>query len=273
MMSNKSRDYLANLRLSIIIATINRHPHVDQCLWSIDQALKKCKHVNCEVIIVDQSIHLYEAARSYAFPVTVIAAAPGASHARNIGLRRSSGDYVWFLDDDAVVVRFEKFSSAEIDEQSILFTRWLDRPSSSIAHLNGSLVSRLWLIRTSATFCYQLPRQLAQQVGGFDEHFGPGQSIAAGEDLDLLIRARLQAKKKQPVTFIATVSHPHSSLPRKKRVAYAQARGYVLAKNHWHVAMAIECIYSLLAAIRGDHSRIAALLQGYTKRLTESPKN
>lgn len=273
MTKNRSVDRHTSLNISIVIATINRHPQVDQCLRSIDKALQKNKHVSCEVIIVDQSTHLYEAARSYTFPVTVIAAAPGASHARNIGLKRSSGDYVWFLDDDAVIIRFAEFFSSEINEQSILFARWLERPCRPMSYLNGGLISRLWLIRASATFLYLLPRELAQQVGGFDELLGPGQPIAAGEDLDLLIRSRLQAKKKQPVTFIATVSHRHGTLPIKKRAAYAQGRGYVLAKNHWHGAMAIECIYSLASAIRGDHSRIIALLRGYTEKLTKAMKN
>jgi glycosyltransferase involved in cell wall biosynthesis len=263
MTKNRSGERHTSLNLSIVIATINRHPQVDQCLQSIDKALQRNKHLSCEVIIVDQSTHLYTAARSHTFPVTVIAAAPGASHARNIGLKRSSGDYVWFLDDDAIVVRFAKFSSAEMDAESMLFARWKERPCPPRRYLNGGLLSSLWLIRTSGTPFYLLPRSLAARVGGFDEQLGPGRAIAAGEDLDLLLRARPLAAARQPVIYIAELSHPNTPPSAYKRKLYAHARGVVLARYQWHLVMAVELIYSLVATLRGDQHRFVALLKGY----------
>lgn len=253
----------ARLRVSIVIASLDRHAELTRCLASLHNALERAAWLVCEVIIVDQSATLYQAERQYFFPITVIAAAAGASHARNIGLQHACRDYVWFLDDDAQVVRFLPVSPEQLHGHPILFAHWRERPSPARRCLDGGLLSRLWLIRVSGSPFYLLPRRLAAQVDGFDELLGPGREIAAGEDLDLLLRARLLAETEQPVIYIAELSHPATPPPAFKRMLYARARGYVLAKNHWHLAMAMEVVYSLLAILRGDLHRISSLLRGY----------
>jgi len=253
----------ARLRVSIVIASLDRHAELTRCLASLHNTLECASWLACEVIIVDQSATLYQAERQYFFPITVIAAAAGASHARNIGLQHACRDYVWFLDDDAQVVRFLPVPPEQLHGQPILFAQWRERPCPARRCLDGGLLSSLWLIRISGTPFYLLPRRLAAQVGGFDEQLGPGRDIAAGEDLDLLLRARPVAAAQQPVIFIAELSHPNTPQPDAKRILYAHARGFVLARNDWHLAIAVELLYSLMAALRGDHHRFTALLRGY----------
>jgi hypothetical protein len=256
-------DQHAGLHISIVIASLDRHTELTRCLDSLHNALECASWLACEAIIVDQSASLYQAERQYSFPITVIAAATGASYARNIGLQYACGDHVWFLDDDAQVVRFLPVSPKQLHGQPILFAHWRERPCPARRCLNDGLLSNLWLIRISGTPFYLLPRRLAAQVGGFDEQLGPGRDIAAGEDLDLLLRARPLAEAQQPVIFIAELSHPNTPPPASKRMLYAHARGVVLARNHWHLVLAVELLYSLLAALRGDHRRFTSLLKGY----------
>lgn len=266
MTIQSSPDKAAIPFISIVIASLNRHDELTKCLASIDNALQK-KRQTCEVIIVDQSPKRYVASTSYSYPVTIIASAPGASHARNIGLQHCTGDYIWFLDDDAQVVHFLPFSQSQLDGQPILFAQWKERPCPARRNLYGGFLSRLWLIRISGTPFYLLPRHLALKSGGFDERIGPGREIAAGEDLDLLIRTSTLSRMKQPVIFIAELSHPNNRPPVAKRMLYARARGYVLARSQWQLAMAVEIIYSLMAGLRGDRHRICSVLTGYAEGL------
>ena len=263
MGQHATSDQHTGLHISIVIASLDRHSELTRCLGSLDNALQGAIWLAFEVIIVDQSPTLYRAEREYSFPITVLAATAGASHARNIGLQHACGDYVWFLDDDAQVVRFLSVSPEQLHGGTILFAHWQERPCQARRWLDGGLLSSLWLIRTSGTPFYLLPRSLAGRVGGFDEQLGPGRAIAAGEDLDLLLRARPLAAARQPVIYIAELSHPNTPPSTDKRKLYAHARGVVLARHQWHLVMAVELLYSLLAALRGDQHRFVALLKGY----------
>jgi glycosyltransferase involved in cell wall biosynthesis len=250
------------LWISIVIATLNRHPLLNTCLDSLERALSNASWVACEVIIVDQTEILFRPSKAYSFPIRIVGSPKGASRARNIGLLNATGDYVWFLDDDAEVVKFLPFSPKQLDRDSMLFAQWLERPCPTKPFLDGRLWSKLWLIRNSGTPFYLLPRSLATKAGGFDEDLGPGRAIAAGEDLDLLLRAYTKAIHKQANIFIAILSHSISPKSPSKKRSYATARGYVLAKNAWYIPLAVELAYSMLAVLRGDLKRILWVLRG-----------
>lgn len=249
-------------RLSIVIATLNRSQLLDTCLQSLHKALLESDWIICDVILVDQSEVKYIPSRDFCFELKILNAPIGASLARNVGLRQASGDYVWFLDDDAQVVRFPRIATDELKRSSILFATWLEHPCHNIRVLDRSPFSKLWAIRMSATFCYILKRELAVGLNGFDEKIGPGCQIGAGEDLDLLIRAYSSLQARQPVVIAAIVSHPNGQKPRPKRRSYAIARGFVLAKNGWGFIIAWELLYSLVFLFQGGGARFRWILKG-----------
>lgn len=111
--------------VSIIICTRNRPDEVIRCLNSIAQ--QSC--LPQEVIIVDSSDSPILEARLDAwrdegvFEVRYVRSAPGLPHQRNVGVQESSGDIVFFLDDDVILERnfikeikkvFDSDSSGEI---------------------------------------------------------------------------------------------------------------------------------------------------------------
>lgn len=93
------------MNISIIIPTYKPGSYLKDCLESInDQTMdKKC----FEVIIVLNGVikpyieYIYSLTKMYDFNSVVIPTeTPGVSNARNLGLSRTQGEYVCFIDDD-----------------------------------------------------------------------------------------------------------------------------------------------------------------------------
>lgn len=93
------------MNISIIIPTYKPGPYLKDCLESINNQTmdKKC----FEVIIVLNGVikpyieYIYNLTKMYDFNSVVIPTeTPGVSNARNLGLSRTQGEYVCFIDDD-----------------------------------------------------------------------------------------------------------------------------------------------------------------------------
>ena len=93
------------MKISIIIPTYKPGPYLKDCLESINNQTmnKKC----FEVIIVLNGVikpyieYIYSLTKMYDFNSVVIPTeTPGVSNARNLGLSRTQGEYVCFIDDD-----------------------------------------------------------------------------------------------------------------------------------------------------------------------------
>jgi len=93
---------MSELKLSVIIPTYNRCNDLNECL----ESLFEMKRVPDEVIVVDScsTDSTYEVARR--FPVNYIRISERSMvKARNVGLKRATGDVVAYVDDDVVVSR------------------------------------------------------------------------------------------------------------------------------------------------------------------------
>lgn len=93
------------MNISIIIPTYKPGSYLKDCLESINNQTmdKKC----FEVIIVLNGVikpyieYIYSLTKMYDFNSVVIPTeTPGVSNARNLGLSRTQGEYVCFIDDD-----------------------------------------------------------------------------------------------------------------------------------------------------------------------------
>lgn len=103
------------MKISIIIPAYNCEKYLERCINSIRIALRKSKYSG-EIIIVDNNStdntpNIIKKL-SRATPTLIVAErclSPGASAARNYGLKKAKGTYVWFIDaddtirDDAIV--------------------------------------------------------------------------------------------------------------------------------------------------------------------------
>ena len=91
-------------RLTIVIVNYNVKHYVEQCLYSVEQAIE---HIDCEVYVVDN--HSKDQSVSYLKPrfpwVHFIASNHnlGFARANNIAIRETQSDYVLLLNPDTLV--------------------------------------------------------------------------------------------------------------------------------------------------------------------------
>jgi len=94
--------------LSIIICTYNRHDFLKKCLESVLEQTKKST-TELEIIIVDNNsndktdILIKSFKKKYENIIYLLEKKQGLSYARNLGVHMSKGDYLAFIDDDAVI--------------------------------------------------------------------------------------------------------------------------------------------------------------------------
>lgn len=189
------------VRVSLVIPTVDR----PEALYNLLRHLEHQTRPPEEVVIVDQS------ARADARVAAYAAARPGVRyhriaerglpHARNVGVRRSEGDVVLFLDDDVIPDRDLVRWHAEAYEDptvagvggrvvggydsaggavgafcplgaAVVRNFGSDRPGE-VDHLPGGNMS--------------FRRRVFERVGGFDVAFG---GSAIGEETDFCLRAR-----------------------------------------------------------------------------------
>jgi glycosyltransferase involved in cell wall biosynthesis len=126
----------------------------------------------------------------------------GLSHARNVGIRETTGDVILFTDDDCMVAP---------DWVASHLACYLERPDAMLVY--GRVVPPAWytgaegfvpVFEPSATgdafrlrgglilgigANMSMRRVLLDRVGPFDEVLGPGGPLASADDMDISLRA------------------------------------------------------------------------------------
>lgn len=238
--------------LSIIIATINRPGKLQDCVNSINHVFKDSIE-DVEIIVVDQSIKQAEIRSK--INIKHFRSSPGASKARNYGAGKSTGSYLWFFDDDAILSKFtlQKLNS----DRSAYFINWNERNTRAILN---TIYKRLYILRNSGTPMYVVKAKLFRSIGGFDEKIGPGRAIAGGEDADFILRCNVE--KCISYEPIGEFSHPIETKNSEKLIAYARYRGFILRKNRLTGLIALHVIYYLAISMFRRNRTIHAFMKG-----------
>lgn len=227
-------------RFSLIVATMGRDADIAVLLDSVlAQAWP-----DVEIIIVDQNrderVAPIVAAYEKRLPITHLRTPrPHANAARNLGLSRAGGDVVAFPDDDCILPpgTLAKVDRAFEHEGVDVLTG----PSASPA---GGLGSGRWNpesapitlanVWTSVIeFNLWLRREVALELGGFDEKLGPGSVFGSAEGNDLVaraIRAGHSTWYERPLEII----HPDkrlSDVATARAYTYGAGLGVVLARH------------------------------------------
>ena len=97
------------MKLSIVIPAYNCETYLERCIESIKIALEESE-VKGEIIIVDNNstdntpIIIKKLHEKYPSLIKAeYCATPGASATRNYGIKKASGEYVWFIDSDDTI--------------------------------------------------------------------------------------------------------------------------------------------------------------------------
>ena len=239
---------------------------------------------NTEVIIIDQNEDqrmkvLTERLNMAPGGTLRYISAPGKglSRGRNEGLRRASGAWLLFFDDDAIVAK-DFFAQMRTDLESsvektmawygtVLTTEdkknYLNRffPTKKLHLFNFDSVCSIALL---------VNRKALEQVGNFDEAFGVGAEFGAGEESDLVLRL---LHKHVPVRFNKNfiVYHPRAVVAdTTKSHSYGKGIGALYRKHlfsslsfffvlSFRLLMEIGVRFILIAryAITGKSDRVA----------------
>lgn len=130
--------------LSIVIPTFNIGKAALQCLDSI---LKQRRNIQLEVIVVDDGSEddtkslLRDYAGLHEEVSLVFQENKGAGAARNIGLKKATGDYVWFIDSDDYIsensIRIIEFEMKDRSWDVLLFGyRYFDVSKGAIVQMS-----------------------------------------------------------------------------------------------------------------------------------------
>lgn len=271
--------------VSLIVATLNRVTEFDRLLTSLDS--QSCK--DFELIIVDQNEdgRLQPVLQKHGeLPIRHLHCEPGASRARNVGLRAAKGDLIGFPDDDCwyperlvetVTKWFQSnpefgglFAMLRDENGDPVGPRWPDRPCPC---------TRTTLWDHGITPIGFLRRQVTDAIGFFDERLGPGapSGYYSGEDTDYFLRPLTRGI---PMCLDPTivVYHPSFHAPdrlREKAYPYAKGAGYIM-RTHGYPRLlllkvlirslggAVLCLFRLdMQKSQAYLVRVAGVLRGY----------
>lgn len=185
------------MKFSLVLGTVGRFHEVARFLASLDAQVYR----DFELIVVDQNedgrLAPLLAAYREKFALQHVRSARGLSRARNVGLKRISGDVVAFPDDDCwyrpgllnevatalnAHLEFDGITGRFTDEAGRSEGRWLD----------GSVrLTRYNVWRGAISFSIFLRRRVVDVTGQFNETLGVGAGTVwgASEETDYLLRS------------------------------------------------------------------------------------
>jgi len=276
--------------LSLIIATLGDRNTLRACLESL------CGQQQAppfEVVIVDQNEDDRVGAIIPAFAGRLEirherVAFRGASRARNYGARAAKGGWLGFPDDDCMpapdaLAQFARVR-ATFPDVRIITGRTVDENGESniLGWANEAQHFTPFSMFTSVTEATLfVERQILEDVGGFDERFGPGARYPAAEGVELVNRLLAAAGTGRAYYSPAIrIQHPtkvppYTSWAARRFHLYAIGDGAMIAKSPqphilaWGLrtcASAVIQLFSLpLWRSAAFAARLAGMVRGFVR--------
>jgi glycosyltransferase involved in cell wall biosynthesis len=262
------------MRFSLIVATLGR---VEQLRELFDSLLAQELN-NFEVIVVDQNaddrLAWTTSTRLYEFPVIRMRSdVRHSSHARNLGLRKASGDIVAFPDDDCT---YPPDLLANVDKAFRDDPALCVRTGPCVAQLGAGFSSGRWRKESGPIDIKNvwnsvieanvfLLRSVALAIGGFDERLGVGGILGSAEGNDLVARAVREGRLGWYATTGQVMLHPDKNITEagaKRAFVYGAGLGYALRKNKvptqvWLNFMIRPVGGCILYLVRGESAKAA----------------
>jgi glycosyltransferase involved in cell wall biosynthesis len=242
------------VKISIIVCTRDRCTRLKALLSSLADA-HGASSMDLDLIVVDDgssdgtAVAVKQFGSIADFPVRLLQQQPGRglAAARNRGLREAYGDLLIFLDDDCVVSRNyfrEVVARFAADHEPVLRGGRVelgDPLDAPITIKTSPDVERLAACGDPGGFILgcnmTMTRAVACKIGPFDERFGAGGLMRAGEDTDYLVRALLANVTVEYVPDM-TVYHHHGRRSLKAVVGvhrnYGIGNGALTIKHARH---------------------------------------
>ncbi len=217
----------------MLLATLNRNEYVIQSV----KYLQLQTYQNFEIIIVDQSDNIHNELKLLDNRINYIhIEKKGLSHARNIGLKYVTGDYVCLVDDDGFYKDPETlkkiFNFLKNKNITVCCGNIYDEKENRI---KGSAKDKKVTFRTSLLYS-QSPSMVIEtnfiKEKRFDENLGIGSKYGSTEESEIVLAA-LSQKKLCIYTNCFTINHPlptSSDYSVEKWVSYSRGFGAAMKK-------------------------------------------
>jgi len=245
-------------KISFIIASIDRDRQLEECISTIEKAHEYTRDIPIEILVIIQKakqkkdirIRYPEIIRFYYIDEM------GLSVARNYAIKKSIGDYLVFLDDDAGVRKDFIEVLSKTKEKYKKNDAFCGKLIDPVRNVPFTAIFSNNKIKNLKRFDFQyflgsahvLTRRVIEKVGCYDERFGVGARYYGSEESDMFFR--LKAAGEQVLYLPDLVFfHPVIFPPPKYIYNYSYAVGAMLTKNcfcdkayfpvYWAIAFAI----------------------------------
>ncbi len=229
------------MKISFIITSIGKAKELQNCIASIEKAYESEKDIfEIEIIVVVQNVK-EEISIKTKYPAISIfhyINETGLSRLRNYAIRRSKGEFLIFIDDDAAIKEnFLKILAENISKYEInaYCGRILDPTKNqyfSQCFLNNS---NRYLNRLNFKYfmgsSHILSKNIIEKIGFYDNNFGAGACYGGAEESDVFFRLLQQNESVLYVpelVFYHPISHKN---PPAKVFSYSCAVGAMLTKQ------------------------------------------
>lgn len=256
------------MRYSFITSLVDTYEDLGNLIVSIEKAHEFTRDIEIEVLVVfkgDEDKSGLVRSRYPHLIKTWTLSGIGLSEGRNVGIEKSSGDYLIFIDDDATV-KEDFIERLELNTKSRSYGAFCGRilnpsdgsPFRRCYEDGKSRVLRAFDFSYFAGSAIILRRDVIEKIGLFDEEFGSGAKYYGGEDSDIFFRLK---RGGEDILYLPEVVFYHHVLDRYDRVKifnYAYAVGAMLMKQimndrpHFYIYSAI-----MLKMLLGKLARMA----------------
>lgn len=250
--------------VSVIVCTRNRSQSLSRTLQSL-RDLDISSPSGFELLIVDNSstddtmdvVKRFSATMPFD-TLYVLESLKGLSHARNRGIRESSGDLIMFTDDDCLVdadwvknaVTFfgndmMKLVGGKVDlhnkdhlpltVKESPFSEMLASPGLSFGFMHGANMA--------------FGREIVRRIGVFDVRFGAGSKIQSAEDTEYVYRASTHGI---PVMYEPSLRVRHDHGRNKLSEGYVIMRGYAVGNGALLMKYVLRGDFTLVRTVYWD---------------------
>lgn len=226
--------------ISFIIASLDRDKELQQCIASIERSYKRTKDVDIEILVVFQNakesktIETNHPELSNFYNIKE----RGLSIARNFAIKKSIGEYLVFLDDDAaikedfleVLSRYISIIGAKAFCGRIIDPIKNQFYSQCFSDSNCKSLNRFEFSYFMGS-AHVFKKSILEKIGLYDENFGAGAKYPAAEESDMFFRLKRQGEK---VVYLPELIfyHPiYSVTSDRKCFNYSYAVGAMLTKQ------------------------------------------
>jgi len=227
------------VKISFIITTLGREEELTACIASIERACEYAQNPDIEILVVFQGVQDdKDAGGRQKQAVFYYIQEKGLSAARNFAIKKSTGDYLVFLDDDAGIK--EDFLSVLM--KSILLLNAGAFCGKIVDPVNNQFYASCFLDNKCRPLGYfdfvyfmgsahVLKKTTIEKIGFYDQKFGAGAQYPAAEESDMFFRLKQWQEEiiYQPeLIFFHRINYVTSDI---KRFNYAYAVAAMLTKQ------------------------------------------